>query len=139
MARGGGVKARKSVEIDNKYSALKRGKRVSERYAYVDIKGGGTYRRRNANQYGKTKGGGVYYEHHENRVDNGRFLAYGGYVSKGEMVWKKLTASEKIDFLYKNFTPTITPRSQELLVGKAFKFLPKNVKIVIQSKYANEE
>ena len=63
----------------------------------------------------------------------------GGHVSKGELVWKKLSSSDKINFLYKNFTPQITPRSQEILVGKAFNFLPKNVKIKMESEYANVE
>jgi hypothetical protein len=44
-----------------------------------------------------------------------------------------------MDFLYKNFTPEITPRSQEKLVGKSWNFLPKNVKIKFESKYANVE
>lgn len=63
----------------------------------------------------------------------------GGHVSKGELVWKKLTSSEKIQFLSENFTPEITPRSQEILVGKTYNFLPKNVKIKIESKYSNIE
>lgn len=66
-------------------------------------------------------------------------MARGGYVSKGEMVWRKLTASERADFLYENFTPEITPRGQELLVGKDYNFLPRNVKMTIQSKYADME
>ena len=70
---------------------------------------------------------------------DGGMMARGGYVSKGELVWKKLTNSERMNFLYKNFTPQITPRSQETLVGKDYNFLPKNVKIVIESKYANVE
>jgi len=63
----------------------------------------------------------------------------GGFVSKGELVWKKLSSSDKIDFLYENFTPQITPRTQQTLTGKAYNFLPKNVKIVLESKYANVE
>jgi hypothetical protein len=43
------------------------------------------------------------------------------------------------DFLYKNFTPEITPRTQEILRGKAWNFLPKNVKIKFEAKYANME
>ena len=76
------------------------------------------------------------------RRDDARFeerMARGGYVSKGELVWKKLTSSEKMKFLHENFTPEITPRSQETLVGKDYNFLPKNVKIVLESKYANVE
>jgi hypothetical protein len=80
MAKGGGISVReeRKIKADNKFSALKEGKRKSEKYAYVDIRGGSTYRRRNANQYGKTKGGNIYYEYHENRVDSKRFLQKGG-------------------------------------------------------------
>ncbi len=63
----------------------------------------------------------------------------GGFVGKGEMVWKKISSSEKAKFLAENFTPEITPRSQELLVKKAYNFLPKNVKIAFEAKYANVE
>jgi hypothetical protein len=65
--------------------------------------------------------------------------ARGGFVSKAELVWKKLSSAEKMKFLSENFTPQITPRSQEILVGKAYNFLPKNVKITLASKYANVE
>ncbi len=65
--------------------------------------------------------------------------ARGGYVSKGELVWRNLSDSDRSNFLYENFTPEITPRSQELLVRKDFNFLPKNVKIKMEAKYANVE
>lgn len=65
--------------------------------------------------------------------------ARGGYVSKGEMVWGKLSQSKRMEFLNKHFTPQITPRSQETLVGKNWNFLPKNVKIKFQAVYANIE
>jgi hypothetical protein len=71
-------------------------------------------------------------------IDEIKF-AKGGHVSKGELVWKKLSNSDKVKFLKENFTPEITPRSQETLVGKSFNFLPKNVKIKIESVYANVE
>ena len=78
-------------------------------------------------------------KHKKNKYNNGGGLAdlpenpnndaisykRGGHVSKGELVWKKLSSSDKINFLYKNFTPQFTPRSQEILVGKAFNFLLK--------------
>ena len=70
---------------------------------------------------------------------SGKKMAKGGHVSKGEMVWNKLSSSDKIKFLYENFTPEITPRSQETLVGKSYNFLPKNVKIKMEAKYANVE
>ena len=65
--------------------------------------------------------------------------ADGGFVSKGQMVWNKLTSSKRADFLKEYFTPEITPRSQEILVGKTYKFLPRNVKIKIEAIYANVE
>ena len=71
-------------------------------------------------------------------VKKGKF-AKGGMVTKGELVWKKLSSSDKIKFLHENFTPEITPRGQEILVGKSYNFLPKNVKQALQSKYANVE
>jgi len=70
---------------------------------------------------------------------DGQKMAKGGFVGKGEMVWRKLNSNERMDFLYQNFTPQITPRSQEILIGKAYNFLPKNVKIVLESKYENIE
>ena len=69
----------------------------------------------------------------------GGSMASGGHVSKGEHVWTKLSSSDRAKFLHENFTPNITPRSQELLVGKTYNFLPKKVKIVVESKYANVE
>ena len=99
-ARGGGVRVRGNAEIDKKYSALKSGSRVSERYAYVDIKGGGTYRRRNANQYGKTKGGNEYREYRNNRVDSSRFYADGGKVDGNYYVF----SSKKNKIVSKGFS-----------------------------------
>jgi len=66
-------------------------------------------------------------------------MATGGHVSKGEMVWNKLSKAERLDFLYENFTPQITPITQEAIQHKKYVFLPKNVKIVLESKYANVE
>jgi len=80
-------------------------------------------------------------DYNEGKVTTSTIRQYrhGGYVGKGELVWRKLSSSEKINFLYENFTPQITPRSQELLVGKTYNFLPKNVKDALNSKYANVE
>lgn len=80
-------------------------------------------------------------DYNEGKVTTSTIRQYrhGGYVGKGELVWRKLSSSEKINFLYENFTPQITPRSQELLVGKSYNFLPKNVKIKLEAKYANVE
>ena len=69
----------------------------------------------------------------------GKQYARGGFVSKGERVWNKMRSSERMSFLYENFTPEITPRGQELLVGRTFNFLPKNVKMKLESKYADVE
>lgn len=66
-------------------------------------------------------------------------MAAGGFIGKGERVWNKLTSSKRMEFLYENFTPEITPRSQELLASKAYNFLPKSVKIKLEAKYANVE
>jgi len=71
--------------------------------------------------------------------DNVDKLAKGGFVGKGELVWKKLDNAKKAEFLKENFTPEITPRTQETLVGKAYNFLPSKVKIVLNAKYANVE
>jgi hypothetical protein len=133
-----GVPTGKSdIEKDATRKAMKTVKRVSQGLR--------------ANQYGSKADskGNIYYEKRDNRFDrkpekyarleHGGMMARGGYVSKGEMVWRKLNSSERIDFLYKNFTPQITPRSQEILVGRDYNFLPKNVKIVMESKYANVE
>jgi hypothetical protein len=82
-------------------------------------------------------GGGVGYE----ILDDLKYdsFAKGGFVGKSELVWKKLSNAEKAKFLNDNFTPEITPRSQEILVGRAYNFLPKNVKFALASKYANVE
>jgi hypothetical protein len=69
---------------DRKYSALKSGKRTSRKYASVEMRGGGVYHRRNANQYGRVKGGKTYYEYSENRTDKRRYLAKGGNLSSKE-------------------------------------------------------
>lgn len=66
-------------------------------------------------------------------------MARGGYVSKGELVWRKLSNVDRTNFLKENFTPEITPMSQNSLVGKDFNFLPKKVKIKLEAKYANVE
>jgi hypothetical protein len=78
--------------------------------------------------------------HYEDgKVSSSEYMAKGGFVGKGELVWRKLSDSKKMEFLNENFTPQITPKSQEKLVGKSWNFLPKNVKIKFETKYANEE
>lgn len=71
--------------------------------------------------------------------ENEEEFARGGFVGKGELVWRKLSSSDRMNFLNENFTSEITPRTKEILVGKTFNFLPKNVKIKIEAKYANVE
>jgi hypothetical protein len=80
MATGGSVEYRRggrTVGTDKKrdamFDAKDSGKRKSSKVAYVDMKSGGYYERRNANQYGKTKGGGTYYESAKNRSDKGKW------------------------------------------------------------------
>ena len=71
-----------TVSSDRLYRALKSGKRKSYKYASVEMRGGGVYHRRNANQYGKVKGGNTYYEYSENRSDSQprKYLAKGGNI-----------------------------------------------------------
>ena len=96
-------------------------------------------------EHGKISGKdfvGSHKQREHSRRDDARFeerMAKGGFVSKGELVWSKLNNSKKSQFLKENFTPQITPRSQEILVGKDFQFLPKDVKIKLESKYADVE
>jgi hypothetical protein len=68
--------------VDRLYSALKSGKRISKKFATVNVRGGSSYRRRNANQYGKVKGGNTYYEYSDNRTDSRKYLAKGGNIEK---------------------------------------------------------
>ncbi len=79
-AKGGKVK--EINLIDRHYRALPKGRRTSEKIAQIDIRGGGTFTRRNANQYGKTKGGNTYYEYHDNRSDDRGYLENGGNIEK---------------------------------------------------------
>jgi hypothetical protein len=75
----------------------------------------------------------------ESEEDEEYEYAKGGFVSKGERVWNKMRGSERYDFLYKNFTPKIPPRTQETLKDKNYRFLPKDVKIAFEAEYANKE
>lgn len=65
--------------------------------------------------------------------------ARGGFVSKGEKVWKKMSHTERLNFLEEKFSKEITPASKHELASRAYNFLPKNVKIAMESKYANVE
>lgn len=71
--RRGGRTTGTDKKRDAMFDAKDSGKRKSSKVAYVDMKSGGYYERRNANQYGKTKGGGTYYESAKNRSDKGKW------------------------------------------------------------------
>jgi hypothetical protein len=81
MAKGGTTDS-----SDKKYSALKSGTRKSSKYAHVEMRGGRVYHRRNANQYGKAKGGKTYVENRENRSDKRVYLEKGGEVDTWENI-----------------------------------------------------
>lgn len=63
----------------------------------------------------------------------------GGFVGKGELVWRKLSSADKMLFLIKNFKTEITDRSKEDIVNKSYNFIPRNVKMALNSEYANVE
>jgi hypothetical protein len=86
----------------------------------------------------KANGGGLS-DLPENPNNDAISYKRGGHVSKGELVWKKLSSSDKMNFLIKHFKTQITDRSKEDIVNKTYNFLPKNVKIKMESEYANVE
>jgi hypothetical protein len=59
---------------DSKIKAKPVGKRESEKVSTIFMKDGSSYERRNANQFGKAKGGKEYSENRPNRSDKKRFL-----------------------------------------------------------------
>jgi hypothetical protein len=67
MADGGSV-------TDGDFGAEKAGERKSRKYSTVEIKSGGEYTRRNANQYGRAKGGRNYTENRPDRSDKKRWI-----------------------------------------------------------------
>lgn len=82
-AKGGKVKPAKKKKrlsareiIDSKYSALKAGARKSAKVAYVEMKGGTGYYRKNANQYVKAgkAGGRTYTEYRREHSDVKKYL-----------------------------------------------------------------
>ena len=79
-AKGGTTKKKKRLKaseiIDNEYSALKSGERKSAKVAYVEMRGGTGYYRKNANQYVKAgkAGGREYTENRSNRADSKKYL-----------------------------------------------------------------
>lgn len=66
-------------------------------------------------------------------------MAHGGHVSKGKMVWNQMLKEDKLKFMEENFGYKITPEEIEAVYYKKYDFLPKNIKIVIDSKTANLE
>lgn len=93
--RGGKVVVRgTSIAADKKYRALKEGKRESRKFANVEMRGGGYYSRRNANQYGKTKGRNTYYEYNQNRTDKQPriYLEKGGNLGLNYVVFDGTSA-----------------------------------------------
>ena len=76
LARGGSLKKKSKKhevehdeDLDKNYVAKKSGLRVSEKFAHVPMKGGGSYTRRNANQFGKVKGNKYYTENRPEHAD----------------------------------------------------------------------
>jgi hypothetical protein len=67
MADGGSV-------TDGDFGAEKAGERRSRKYSTVELKSGGSYTRRNANQYGKAKGGRTYTENRPDHSDKKRWI-----------------------------------------------------------------
>jgi hypothetical protein len=142
-AKGGGVKARKkkrdytarNVDSDKHYSAMEEGKRVSRKYANVETRDGGVYHRRNANQYGKTKGGNTYYEHHDNRTDKRVFYADGGEIN-----YKKNWEVVYVTYQGKKVTKNITlgRMSTESDVKNSLKEKGLNIQKVISIKPINK-
>jgi hypothetical protein len=94
FAKGGRLKAKKkkdysqnrNPELDKKYMAEKKGKRVSQKVALIERRDGTIFKRRNANQYGKVKGGNTYYEYSDNRSDKRVFLEKGGNTEIGHYI-----------------------------------------------------
>jgi len=62
------------------------------------------------------------------------------FVGKGEYVWKKLTPSQKLKFIMESPRGRqSTPRSQELFASRGWNFLPRSLKIDLESRFANVE
>ena len=149
-----------SKMTDANLKAMGKGERTSKKVSTIRKADGTSFRRKNANQYGAAEGGNDYTEKRVNKTDRfdlggtadsadkgadiggtlgSSMYGRGGHVSKGEMVWKKLSSSDKMNFLIKNFKNQITDRSKEDVVNKTYNFLPKIVKIKLESEYANVE
>jgi hypothetical protein len=66
-------------------------------------------------------------------------MARGGFVGKGEMVWKNMEKHKRWDFLQQNFPKEITDATRYEITQRAWNFLPRKVKIAFEAKYANAE
>jgi hypothetical protein len=130
-AKGGEIKS--SIDVDRHYRALPKGKRTSEKVAYIDIRGGGTFTRRNANQYGKTKGGNTYYEYHDNRSDKRK---NGWLENGGEINYKKNWEVVYVTYQGKKVTKNITlgRMSTESDVKNSLKEKGLNIQKVVSIK-----
>jgi len=70
MAEGGSIKRTKTaIEADKNLRAMPKGERLSHPFAIIRKANGKTFKRRNANQFGKVEGDEVYREYRSNRTD----------------------------------------------------------------------
>ena len=117
-AKGGKIKERDTT-IDREYRALKGGTRTSSKYASVEMRGGGVYHRRNANQYGKVKGGKTYTENRPNRTDAQprKYLAEGGNI---EIV--NIGAKEKKEYMGKMLSRDISNEDRMNIIDKSLSY-----------------
>ena len=70
FAKGGSIKRTKTaIEDDKNLRAMPKGERLSHPFAIIRKANGKTFKRRNANQFGKVEGDEVYREYRSNRTD----------------------------------------------------------------------
>jgi hypothetical protein len=70
FAKGGSIKRTKTaIEADKNLRAMPKGERLSHPFAIIRKANGKTFKRRNANQFGKVEGDEVYSEYRSNRTD----------------------------------------------------------------------
>jgi hypothetical protein len=80
-----GKKMARSVEIDKRYKAYKKGRHKSSTHSVIEMANGKKWYRKNANQYGDAYGGRTYTENRPNRTDRGgveRPKSQGGSINK---------------------------------------------------------
>jgi hypothetical protein len=66
-------------------------------------------------------------------------MARGGFVGKGQMVWGKLSESKRLDVLEQILGKQYTSMDKQIMAKRAWNFLPRNVKVAFEAKYANVE